>query len=225
MDQTEGRLIEWDDARKFGFIHDSKGASVFAHIQDFPKHATPKVGDRLRFKLRQTPKGLRAVEIQGSKIKSPSVHSRWKNSAFFVALAIVVLGNIRWVWVQGALDGTVFGAYQGIYQQYQPLLIFLLPAFYGVMSLLTFVLYGIDKRRAIKQAWRIPEATLHLCELLGGWIGGFYGQKIWHHKTTKATYQYIFWLIVGLHTLIWADYLFFDFGSIPALIHWIFSKF
>lgn len=71
MDQIEGRLIEWDDARKFGFIQDSKGASVFAHIQDFPKHAMPKVGDRLRFKLRQTPKGLRAVEIQGSKIKSP----------------------------------------------------------------------------------------------------------------------------------------------------------
>ena len=47
----------------------------------------------------------------------------------------------------------------------------------------TFALYGIDKRRAKKGRWRIPERTLLLLPLLGGSVGGILGMAVFHHKT------------------------------------------
>lgn len=67
------------------------------------------------------------------------------------------------------------------------------------MSVITAVFYWNDKRRAGKQSARIPEATLHLAELLGGWPGAFAAQRVLRHKTAKVSYQIIFWLIVLLH--------------------------
>lgn len=51
------------------------------------------------------------------------------------------------------------------------------------LNLLTFIIYGIDKFKAKKAKWRIPESTLLLLALLGGSIGAWLGIKVWHHKT------------------------------------------
>lgn len=51
------------------------------------------------------------------------------------------------------------------------------------MNLLAFALMGMDKRRARRRAWRIPEKTLFLPVLLGGGIGGTIGMFFFHHKT------------------------------------------
>jgi len=64
------------------------------------------------------------------------------------------------------------------------------------ISALSYASYGADKRRAQKGEWRIAESTLHLLELLGGWPGAFLGQRRFRHKTSKASYQFSFWLIV-----------------------------
>ncbi|MBE5913130.1 MAG: DUF1294 domain-containing protein [Pseudobutyrivibrio ruminis] len=42
---------------------------------------------------------------------------------------------------------------------------------------------GIDKAKAIKGAWRIPEKTLFLVSLIGGSIGTWAGMYLFHHKT------------------------------------------
>ena len=42
---------------------------------------------------------------------------------------------------------------------------------------------AVDKKRAIKQQWRIPEKTLFMCSLLGGSIGTWAGMYAFHHKT------------------------------------------
>ena len=55
-------------------------------------------------------------------------------------------------------------------------------AYYVLMSTLAFALYGVDKRRAARGAWRISEATLHTIELLGGWPGALLGQRMFRHK-------------------------------------------
>ena len=41
----------------------------------------------------------------------------------------------------------------------------------------------IDKRRAIKKIWRIPEKTLFLIAILGGSIGSNIGMRLFRHKT------------------------------------------
>lgn len=67
-----------------------------------------------------------------------------------------------------------------------------------LINLVTFIAYGTDKRAAINGSWRIPETNLHTLEFLGGWIGAFIGQKIFHHKNKKKSYQVMFWLMLVL---------------------------
>jgi uncharacterized membrane protein YsdA (DUF1294 family) len=68
---------------------------------------------------------------------------------------------------------------------------------YGLLlSGLTYWTYAVDKRRAEERKWRVPEARLHLLELLGGWPGAFLAQRRLRHKCSKGSYQMVFWLIV-----------------------------
>ncbi|MBR5509893.1 MAG: DUF1294 domain-containing protein [Lachnospiraceae bacterium] len=52
-----------------------------------------------------------------------------------------------------------------------------------IINLSGFALMGIDKRKAIKNQWRIPEKRLFLISLLGGSIGTWSGMYVFHHKT------------------------------------------
>ena len=70
----------------------------------------------------------------------------------------------------------------------------------AAVSLVTFGLFWIDKRRAIRESGnRIPEKTLFMAALLGGWPGALAGQKLFRHKTVKGSFRVVLTLIVGLH--------------------------
>ena len=58
------------------------------------------------------------------------------------------------------------------------------------INAVTFIVYGIDKYKAKKVKWRIPEATLLLLAVLGGSIGAWMGMKVWHHKTMHKKFKY-----------------------------------
>ena len=75
------------------------------------------------------------------------------------------------------------------------------------LSLITFLLYRTDKRWAETKAWRVPESTLHLAALLGGWPGAYWGQQWFRHKTAKLSFRLVFWLTIGLHEYFALDYL------------------
>lgn len=60
---------------------------------------------------------------------------------------------------------------------------------FAVLSLLAFVLYGADKRKAKRKEWRIPEKTLLLTSFLGGALGGLAAMQLFRHKT-KHWYFY-----------------------------------
>ena len=51
------------------------------------------------------------------------------------------------------------------------------------IKLVTFAVYGADKRRARRGAWRVPEKTLFLLPLLGGSVGALLGMRVFRHKT------------------------------------------
>ena len=53
----------------------------------------------------------------------------------------------------------------------------------AVINLVTFAVYGIDKAKAKRGAWRVPEKTLFLLPLLGGSLGALLGMKVFRHKT------------------------------------------
>ena len=58
------------------------------------------------------------------------------------------------------------------------------------INAVTFIVYGIDKYKAKKAKWRIPEATLLLLAVLGGSVGAWVGMKVWHHKTMHKKFKY-----------------------------------
>lgn len=75
---------------------------------------------------------------------------------------------------------------------------------YGVASAVTFVAYALDKRAARRSNRRIPEKTLHLMELAGGWPGALLAQRTLRHKTVDVRFRVVFWAIVALHMAGWA---------------------
>ena len=52
-----------------------------------------------------------------------------------------------------------------------------------IINIIGLAVMGIDKSRAKRQAWRIPEETLFMVSLLGGSLGTLAGMYIFHHKT------------------------------------------
>lgn len=67
------------------------------------------------------------------------------------------------------------------------------------INILAFILYGIDKYKAIHNKWRIKEIILLSLSLLSGSIGGLLGMFIFRHKT-KHWYFYLV-NILGLGVL------------------------
>ncbi len=55
---------------------------------------------------------------------------------------------------------------------------------------ITFFTYGIDKWKAKRSKWRIPESTLLVVAVIGGSVGAWLGMKVWHHKTMHKKFKY-----------------------------------
>ena len=72
----------------------------------------------------------------------------------------------------------------------------------AAINLITFLVMWLDKRKAKKGRWRIPENTLLLFVLLGGGIGGIVGMYVFHHKTQKAKFVIGFPVILVCELLI-----------------------
>jgi uncharacterized membrane protein YsdA (DUF1294 family)/cold shock CspA family protein len=199
-----GQLTTWKDDRGFGFIQPVDGSQeVFLHISEL-KDATrrPQVGDTIYYYVVAKDEKVRACGafILGARSK-PKLSASVNESAEFhqiskypfpvletVLLSILpLIGSLHFAWLTA-----------------NPIPLILYP----VMSLLTFALYADDKSRAKRGAWRTSEQTLHLCELAGGWIGGFVAQRRLHHKSKKRSYQVTFRAIAILHTAFWIYWLF-----------------
>ena len=84
------------------------------------------------------------------------------------------------------------------------------------INVITFLIYGIDKFKAKKGKWRIPESTLLLLAIIGGSIGAWFGIKVWHHKTLHKKFKYGIPLIVIIQIVL-AIYIFRE--NIQAYIY------
>ena len=55
--------------------------------------------------------------------------------------------------------------------------------YFAILNILGLALMGIDKWKARKGAFRIPEATLFIIALIGGSVGSILGMYLFRHKT------------------------------------------
>lgn len=176
---NQGRLQEWNDEKGYGFIcPQAKGRRIFAHIHEF-KTALPRPqnGDAVLYRIGKDSRGRRcAVRIERPEL--PLQHSPWEIPV------VLIFCFLFWV---GVL--TV----RGLYPPEVPVSI-------GLLSLLSYLQYALDKKRARQQKFRIPERRLHTLDLLGGWPGGWIAQLHFHHKTRKTSFRLFFYLTIMLHT-------------------------
>ena len=73
------------------------------------------------------------------------------------------------------------------------------------INVVTFLVYGLDKWKAKRDAWRISETTLLLLAAAGGSVGALLGMQIFRHKTkhVKFTVGVPVILLVQVALVIW----------------------
>lgn len=178
----QGRITTWKDDKGFGFITPSGGGQqVFVHIHSFSsRQRRPEGNELVTYERAVDGKGrlqARAVAFIGDQPRRPAAPGRSKLPPIFaVCFLVFVAGAV----VAGWLPGAVL-------------------ALYIIASIVAFFAYAVDKSAASRNRWRTQESTLHLFALLGGWPGALAAQRLFRHKSSKASFQAMFWLTVVLN--------------------------
>ena len=178
LGRQQGQLVEWNDDRGFGFITPSAGGPrVFAHVSAFPRGRRPVPGCEVTYAaLRDDRNRPRASDVRYvGAVSTGRAGARGVPSA--LAAAVLFFALLVGLLFGGDLPVAILGAY-------------------GLVSGVTFLVYGADKSAAEEGRWRTSESTLHTLALIGGWPGALVAQQVFRHKTTKQPFRTIFWLTV-----------------------------
>ncbi|MBK6630348.1 MAG: cold shock and DUF1294 domain-containing protein [Betaproteobacteria bacterium] len=178
----QGRITTWKDDKGFGFITpNGSGKHVFAHISSFSNRQRRPGGDELvTYELTVDEKGrgqAMKVAFVGEKPGSDGASVMTRLPPIFTVGFLAFL-------VASVLSGKLPAAILGVYL---------------AASILAFLAYALDKSAARNNRWRTPENTLHLFGLIGGWPGALAAQKMFRHKSSKASFQGVFWATVVLN--------------------------
>ena len=176
-----GKIAQWDDSKGFGWV-ECGGIRVFLHIKDFNRRQRrPVAGEELRFVVGIDAKGRSCAK----RVEFVKSGGRMTLGSWMILACLMVLPLLA-----------------GLFLPVPP---WLVPAIMVVFSAITYGLYSHDKQQAVSGGWRVPESSLHLVELLGGWPGAFVAQRRLRHKCSKANYQAVFFCIVVVFQLAAAD--------------------
>ncbi|OCH46942.1 DUF1294 domain-containing protein [Aliivibrio fischeri] len=167
----KGRVVEWNDSKGYGFISALNGElKVFLHISKLKnKNRRPKIGDEVSFDVNEEIKG----RFNANNVSIAGVNTI--PSTIMFCFIYLVLASVALVMFNGEKMFLVL---------------------YLGMSLLTYVMYAIDKNAAKKGNWRTPENTLHVLSLLGGWPGALFAQNQFRHKSKKQPFKTILWITI-----------------------------
>lgn len=191
MQQT-GRLESWNDARGFGFIAPQGGGErVFVHINSLTRIATrPRVGDVVHFDIgpgRDGRPAARRARIAGANPVIPTRRGLPTQPRPFGGR------EMRRLLLAALLTGVMVAG----------IVVAGLPALLGwaylCMGAASLIAYGVDKRSAETDRWRVSEASLHRLDLGFGIIGGLVGQAAFGHKTAKRGFAGTTNVIALLH--------------------------
>jgi uncharacterized membrane protein YsdA (DUF1294 family) len=73
----------------------------------------------------------------------------------------------------------------GIMYVYKIIIIYLI-----LINIISLVVMGMDKKRAVRHDWRISEKVLFLYAIIGGTLGSIVGMRVFHHKTKHKHFVY-----------------------------------
>lgn len=78
---------------------------------------------------------------------------------------------------------------------------------YLIASTAAVILFAVDKAAACTGRRRVPESTLHIAELLGGWPGALFAIACFRHKSSKPRYLAVTGAIILAHAAAWAFFI------------------
>jgi uncharacterized membrane protein YsdA (DUF1294 family)/cold shock CspA family protein len=180
--RTKGKITFWNDEKGFGFTTPRAGGKqVFVHIKAFnSRNRRPEINQCVTYALSTNKQGRPCAvkaTLAGDRISQKTKRNIGSLSVIGAVFFLVIVG----VSVHSAKIPT------------------LILALYMVGSLITFIMYSVDKSAAKKGAWRTQEGTLHLLSLIGGWPGALIAQQTLRHKSKKQSFRFIFWITVLLN--------------------------
>ncbi|MFM2198315.1 MAG: hypothetical protein RLZZ505_1747 [Verrucomicrobiota bacterium] len=176
-----GKIVIWHESKGFGWV-ECDGKRLFFHSREFAGvRGKLAVGEELRFVAGIDIKGRPCARLPDGEAAGRVAGNDWLLLGALLVLPLLGLARAPVIW-------------------WWPLAQAL------ALSAATFRLYDYDKRQALKGGWRVPETSLHLAEIAGGWPGAFLAQKRFRHKCSKGAYLAIFWCIVVLHQVVGLDF-------------------
>ncbi len=177
--RTKGKISSWNDEKGYGFISPIGGGErVFIHIKAFVNNnRRPEVNQVVTYALSTDKQGRpRAVKATLAGDRLPQ-KAKKPNGTLPIISSIVFLTLVAATVISSKVPPLIF-------------------TLYLAASLLTFVVYALDKTAARKGTWRISENTLHTLALFGGWPGAIVAQQKLRHKSKKQSFRTVFWLTV-----------------------------
>lgn len=186
-----GRITQWNDDKGYGFVTPHEGgARAFVHVKAFRTGSRrPVEGDLISFEASMDAKGranAASARFAGQRVQVSQPRAS-RPSAPLRRIPRRLLGVL-------ALLATLAAAVV----EWAPVAV---PLVYGLVSFVSYLVYWWDKDAAGAQQGRVPENTLHLLDLLGGWPGALIAQQQFRHKTVKVSFQVTFWITVLLNVL------------------------
>jgi len=182
---VRGKIVDWDTAKGQGLVDTGTKRLVLYSNDLVDRLKVPAIGDEITFQIGEDHRGGAAV--RNARFVSGGGHLTAGHVLFLAVLLVAPALALFRITATGTLATAAGSAL--------------------LLSLVTYLIYASDKRRARAGTTRIQESTLHLCALLGGWPGAFLAQRGLRHKTAKVGFQLVFWMIVTAHQYVAVDYL------------------
>lgn len=180
--RAKGKITSWNDGKGYGFISPMLGGKqIFIHIKAFNnRRRRPEIGQIVTYEISSDKQGrpcaakatMSGDKLQRNGTKNPGLFSLVITVIFLVIVVVSVLAD--------KLPSIILAIYVGL-------------------SILTYLLYALDKSAAKKGTRRTPEDTLHVFALAGGWPGALIAQQKLRHKTRKEEFRFIFWITALLN--------------------------
>ena len=187
--QLKGKITAWNDNKGYGFITPiGSNKKVFVHIKSFfNKYNRPKLDEIVYYNVSKDKKGkLCAVGVTRD---SDSANISSKVNFLEIIFAILFFSILGLLVSSGKLQLTTV-------------------LLYVAVSLITFITYAVDKSKSLNSEWRIPEVTLHMLALTGGWPGAIIAQQTLRHKSTKKSFRSMFFITVLFNISLLAFFIF-----------------